>query len=110
MKSKKGLFVERQSLIFAAAILVIGLSVTNYCTAGNIAVLVQQTPANGGSVTPGIGVHEIGTNSQIALTAVPKPGYQFVYWLGDVADPTANNTTAYADNPKIIIAVFAGAI
>ncbi len=40
------------------------------------------------------------------MTAVPKPGYHFVYWLGDVSDPTANSTIVYLDAPKIVIAVF----
>jgi hypothetical protein len=40
------------------------------------------------------------------LTAVPKSGYRFVYWLGDVSDPTANSTIVYLDAPKIVIAVF----
>mgnify|MGYP001601280875 FL=1 len=40
------------------------------------------------------------------LTAVPKPGYKFVHWLGEVSDATASSTVAYLDKPKVIIAVF----
>ena len=40
------------------------------------------------------------------MTAVPKPGYQFLYWLGDVSDPGATKTVVYLDKPKIIIAIF----
>jgi hypothetical protein len=40
------------------------------------------------------------------LTAAPKPGYQFVYWLGDVTDPMSNRTIVRLDGPKIVVAVF----
>ncbi len=42
----------------------------------------------------------------MTLTATPKPGYQFVYWLGDVSDPTGQMTVATLDGPKIVVAVF----
>jgi hypothetical protein len=57
-------------------------------------------------MTPIAGVYHFELNSEVTLTAVPKPGYQFVYWLGDVSDPAATNTIVYLDKPKIIIAVF----
>jgi len=69
-------------------------------------LLLQQSPPNGGAISPAVGVHTFGRNANVTLTATPKPGYQFVYWLGDVSDTTANITTAYLDTPKIIIAVF----
>jgi len=40
------------------------------------------------------------------LTAVAKPGYKFIYWLGEVSDATASSTIAYLNKPKVIIAVF----
>ena len=43
----------------------------------------------------------------IRLTAVPRPGYHFLYWLGDVIDPHSISTAAYLDGPKIIVAVYA---
>jgi hypothetical protein len=57
-------------------------------------------------MTPIAGVYHFELNSEVTLTAVPKPGYQFVYWLGDVSDPAATNTIVYLDKTKIIIAVF----
>jgi hypothetical protein len=69
-------------------------------------LLLQQSPHNGGAVSPATGVHKFDQNANVTLTATPKPGYQFVYWLGDVSDATARTTTAYLDTPKIIIAVF----
>ena len=80
--------------------------VTSYCQAGKMALLLQQSPADGGSVEPGTGVHQLDSDSQITLRAVPQPGYQFVTWLGEVDEPTAPVTEAYMDSPKIVIAVF----
>lgn len=71
-----------------------------------MALLLQQSPADGGSVEPGIGVHRLDRNSQITLRAVPQTGYQFVTWLGEVDEPTAPVTETYMDSPKIVIAVF----
>ncbi|MBN2137603.1 MAG: PEP-CTERM sorting domain-containing protein [Sedimentisphaerales bacterium] len=69
-------------------------------------LLLQQTPAQGGVVSPSIGVHRYASDAEVTLIAVPKPGYKFVYWLGDVLDPTSNKTTAVLSKPKIIVAVF----
>ena len=73
---------------------------------GDYAVLVQESPVGAGEITPGLGVHTFGVNEMVTLTTVPKAGYHFVYWLGDVSDPTANRTMLAVDGPKIIIAVF----
>lgn len=78
----------------------------NYSQAAQMALLLQQTPVDGGKVEPGIGVHRLSGNSQITLRAVPQPGYQFVTWLGDVDEPYSPVTEAYMDSPKIVIAVF----
>jgi len=78
----------------------------SYSRAAQMALLLQQTPVDGGSVEPGIGVHRLDGNSQITLRAVPQPGYQFVTWLGDVDEPTSPVTETYMDSPKIVIAVF----
>ena len=69
-------------------------------------LMVQQTPVDGGSVTPDIGVHSVSANGDVKVTATPRQGYQFVYWLGDVSDPTANSTIVAVNSPKIVVAVF----
>lgn len=75
---------------------------------GQSVLLVQKTPSQGGTVTPSVdGAHVFKKNETVMLTAVHKPGYHFLYWLGDVSDPTANNTTINLDTPKFVIAVFA---
>ncbi len=90
------------------ASLVFGLFPTGpaYCQEGGVALLLQQTPSQGGTVSPDIGVHHYDADAEVTLIAVPRPGYNFVYWLGDVLDPTASKTTALLDKPKVIVAVF----
>ncbi|MGA2915182.1 MAG: PEP-CTERM sorting domain-containing protein [Sedimentisphaerales bacterium] len=70
------------------------------------AVLVQENPVGAGEIKPGIGVHTFNVNEVVTLTTVARPGWKFVYWLGEVSDPTANRTMLAVDGPKIIIAVF----
>jgi hypothetical protein len=69
-------------------------------------LLLQQTNPEAGTVTPDIGVHHYDLNAEVVLTAVAKPSYRFLYWIGDVSDTTANSTIVYLDTPKIVIAVF----
>jgi hypothetical protein len=98
------IFVKRCSVLWltlAAMCLTPGFSY-----AAKMALLLQQSPADGGSIEPGTGVHQLECNSQITLRAVPQQGYQFVTWLGDVDEPTSPVTEAYMDSPKIVIAVF----
>jgi hypothetical protein len=74
--------------------------------AGDYAVLLQESPVGAGEIKPGIGIHNFGANEMVTLITVANPGWKFVYWLGDVSDPTANRTMTSVDGPKIIIAVF----
>jgi len=91
--------------ILIALMMLTAISSVGFCQ-GSVALLVQQTPPQGGSVSPGVGVHDIAKNSVVTLTATPKPGYQFAYWLGDVADAASATTIASLESPKMIIAVF----
>ena len=97
-----------QKLIFLAMLAVFscGQAEQAYCETDQPVLLLQQIPANGGTITPDTGVHHLELNTSVTLMATPKPGYQFVYWLGDVSDPTLNRTTAYLNAPKIIVAIF----
>jgi hypothetical protein len=70
------------------------------------AVLVEESPVGAGEIKPGIGIHTFNINEKVTLTTIARPGWRFVYWLGDVSDPTANRTMFSVDGPKIIIAVF----
>ena len=107
MKRNRSIAVGWRSWVFALSIISCGLPTPAHCQTSGVALLVQQTPAEGGIVAPTIGVHYFARNSQIALVAIPKPGYQFVCWLGDVTDPNSSRAVAYLDRPKIVIAVFA---
>ncbi|MDO8302572.1 MAG: PEP-CTERM sorting domain-containing protein [Sedimentisphaerales bacterium] len=69
-------------------------------------LMLQQTPVNGGTVSPDVGVHNVAANGAVTVTATPKAGYQFVYWLGDVSDPTAASTVVALNAPKVVVAVF----
>ncbi len=99
-------FIGWRGLISAIAIIVCWLFAPAYCQTSDVALLLQQTPSKGGAITPIAGVHHFELNSEITLTAAPQPGYQFLYWLGDVSDPAATKTVVYLDKPKIVIAIF----
>jgi len=77
-----------------------------YGRTGDVMLLLEQSPVKGGEITPVAGMYHFEPGSQVSLTAVPKPGYQFLYWLGDVSDPAAASTVVHLDKPKIIVAVF----
>lgn len=118
MKNNRPIFIGRQGVLLALAIVLCGLSGLAYCQRAALpsaewqprvdatVLLLQQTDSRAGVVTPEAGVHHFDLNAEVTLAAVPKPGYYFVYWIGDVSDPTANRTTVYLDVPKIVIAVF----
>ncbi len=95
----------RLAIVSAAVVLCVALQPA-FGQMNDPALLLQLSPAEGGTITPAAGVHKLELGSEITLTAVPKPGYQFVYWMGDVSEPAASSTTVYLDGPKIIIAVF----
>lgn len=97
--SKKVLFLA------FSVVLAVALAPAQCQTAG-MTLFLQQSPFEGGIVTPSPGVYLFNPDSQIELTAVPKPGYRFVCWLGDVGDATANSTVTYLNAPKVIVAVF----
>jgi hypothetical protein len=87
---------------------VLGLAAT-LCPAqseSGYALIVEQTPNDGGAVTPNSGVHKFGVNQMVTLMAEPRSGYRFLYWLGDVTDMTHNQTSVWLDSPKIVVAVF----
>ena len=92
--------------ILTIIIIVGGLLTPTYCAASDITLFVQQTPDGGGATNPSSGIYHFSPQSEVTLTATPSPGYQFIYWLGDVSSPEAISTVVYLDKPKIVIAVF----
>lgn len=85
---------------------VLGLAAGAHGDAPAFDLCIEQSPAKAGRVTPDSGTHRFSANALVALTAEPQPGYQFAYWLGDVTDPTAKQTTVHVNSPKVIVAVF----
>jgi uncharacterized membrane protein YgcG len=106
MKSQLFTFIRRLGIFVTFAAVLGFFAQRADCQTAEVALLIQQSPTQGGEVHPTAGVYRLRPYSQITLTAVPQRGYQFVYWLGDVSDPTSTTTIAYLDRPKIIIAVF----
>jgi len=106
MKVGSPTLVGCKGVAVAIAIVAGWLFAPAYCQTPSVALFLQQTPAQGGVMTPIAGVHHFVPGSQVNLTATPQPGYQFVHWLGDVSDPTTNRTVVYLDKPKIVVAVF----
>ena len=71
-----------------------------------VELVLDRSPAQGGMITPGIGVHRFATRAEVTITAVPQQGYRFAYWLGDVADPTSSTTSIRMGTSKAVVAVF----
>ncbi len=98
--------VRLRSFIFTLVVIVVFLLTAAYGQSARVELLIQQSPAQGGKITPSVGIHHFAPNSEVTLTAIPEQGFQFAYWLGDVTNPRSNSTTAYLNNSKIIVAVF----
>ena len=86
--------------------IVLLVSVTAAAADEGYALLIQTSPPDAGTVAPGIGVHDVVVGQTVALSAMPKQGYQFLYWLGDVSSNIGPDTTVSVDTPKLVIAVF----
>ena len=95
-----------RAVVLAIMLISGGLGTVAYCQSGGVSLIIKQFPSQGGTVTPGLGVYHFNPNEEIALTAIPKPGFKFVCWLGDVSDAKASSTVTQANVPKVVIAVF----
>lgn len=106
MKRRNPRFIGCKVIILAITIIVGGWLAPAYCQPSGVALLLQQTPTQGGIITPSTGIYHFAPNSEVTLTAIPKPGYRFAYWLGDVSSPTTSCTVVHLNEAKIIVAVF----
>ncbi len=70
------------------------------------ALTVIASPATGGVVSTSEGLPTTDTGQLVMINATPARGYEFVYWLGGVTDPTSSTTTVLLDASKTIIAIF----
>ncbi len=98
--------VPRPAFGLVAALITLALFSPAYCQTDGTALLIEQSPVQGGRLNLTPGVHTFDKYAEVTLTATPNPGWQFVYWLGDVTNATSSTTIVYLDNPKIVIAVF----
>jgi hypothetical protein len=69
-------------------------------------LMLEMSPPDAGYLNIPSGVHAFDRYAEVALKATPKPGYQFVCWLGSVAETSNGSTSVFLDSPKMIIAVF----
>ena len=106
MKWRDSLSFLRRGILFAIAIIACGLFTPAYGQKKDVMLLLEQSPIKGGEISPVAGMYHFEPGSQVTLTAVPKPGYKFLHWLGDVSDPTATKTVVHLNKPKIVVAVF----
>ncbi len=106
MKRGHPRFIACKGIIFAVAIIVGGLLAPAYCQSSSVTLLLQQTPTQGGVITPTTGIYHYAPDSKVTLTAVPKDGYRFIYWLGDVSNSTSSFTVVHLNEPKVVVAVF----
>lgn len=106
MNRSDSVFPVLRAMVLALVLILVSSLQTAYCQSGVVTLLIQQTPIRGGTISPSAGIHRFARDSQVTLTAVAQPGYQFSYWLGDVGDPAASCTTVYLNGPKVVVAVF----
>jgi len=99
-------YIGWKGVLLALVIIIAGLLEPAFCQTPSVALLLQQSPVQGGSIIPDTGVYHFEPNTKLVLTAVPKPGYQFMFWLGDVSDSMSNCTIVHLNAPKIVVAVF----
>lgn len=106
---------EKERTTFFKGIKGLWLAAWVLCTVGTLladteengyAVLIEQSPIHAGTINPGLGIHKMAVGATITLTAMPKPGYRFLYWVGDVSNPASMATQMRVDAPKIVIAVY----
>jgi len=66
-------------------------------------------PVGTGTTTPSVGgsPHTYAEGTTVTITAAAEPGYEFVDWTGDIANPNLDSTTVTMDADKTVTANFA---
>jgi len=106
MKESRLYKLPRVQQGLVAAVATIFLAGLSFGQGGQMSILLEKTPAEGGTLRPQAGVHSFGFDMEVGLTAVPSPGYRFAYWLGNVSNAASSTTTVHVNGPGIIVAVF----
>jgi hypothetical protein len=86
--------------------LLFGFSAQGSVQDDGTSLMLEMSPPNAGYLNIASGVHSFDRYAEVALKATPKPGYQFVCWLGSVAETANGSTSVFLDSPKMVIAVF----
>lgn len=93
--------------VAVALVAVVAVTQSAYCQAeGYYSLMIQQSPVDAGFISPGVGIHHMAVGEHVTLTAIPKPGYRFVYWMGNVSDASASEAIVVMAAPKIVVAIF----
>ncbi len=96
----------RTRRLVAGAVVVLSLAVCGYGQASGYELCIELSPAQAGKLSPDSGTHRYSADAIVVLSAEPQPGYQFAYWLGDVADPKSQRTTVHVNSSKVVVAIF----
>lgn len=67
---------------------------------------IHALPAEGGATTPPVGAHTYLSGAVVAVAAVANPSWQFLGWLGPVANPAQAVTAVTLDADQTITATF----
>ncbi len=70
-------------------------------------LIIQVSPGAGGTTNPLPGPYSEPTDSVVVLNAMANPGYSFVNWTPNVANPSNPSTTVTMDQPQTVTANFA---
>jgi hypothetical protein len=92
--------------LVVAAVLALGWANRGQAQTSAYELCIEQSPAQAGRLSPDSGTHRFSPDAVVVLSAEPQPGYQFAYWLGDVADPKSQRTTIQVSSSKMVVAVF----
>jgi hypothetical protein len=71
------------------------------------ALVVQVSPAAGGTATPAPGDYTYQVGSIVPLQAIPNPGYSFVSWSGNVGNQQGASTSIVMLEAQTVTANFA---
>jgi hypothetical protein len=92
--------------VFCCSTLLFCLAVNASGQENGTSLMLEANPPEGGYLNIKPGIHTFDMYAEVALKATPKPGYQFVCWLGSVSESAASSTSVFLDSPKMVIAVF----
>jgi len=72
----------------------------------HVTLTVHIQPASAGSTIPEAGDHTYLPGDTVDLSAIPRNGYRFTGWTGDVFEPDSQNTQILMEENKTIYAHF----